>query len=124
MVQKAETNTENTLQDLLGVQELLEHPDPLPLVAPFISGTPCVTPDGEPGCIVSDTMILEGPDGTGGTRKYIASYWQEAKLHASRGATLCSESTLRVRSRDRIRRFHAGELRIAIRRDLACTDDL
>lgn len=124
MVQKAETNSKNTVQNLLGVQELLEHADPLPLVAPFVSGTPCVTPDDEQGVIVSDTMILEGPDGTGGKRKYIASYWQEAKLHASRGATLCSESTLRVRSRDRIKRFHAGELRIVIRRDLACSDDL
>lgn len=124
MVQKAEAITKNTPQNSLGIQELLEHAGPLPLVAPFVSGTPCITPDGEPGSIVSDTMILEGPDGLGGTRKFIASYWQEAKLHASRGAALCGESTLRVRSRDRIRRFHAGELRIAIRRDLACSDDL
>ena len=58
MVQKAETNSKNTVQNLLGVQELLEHTDPLPLVAPFVSGTPCVTPM-MAGVIVSDTMILE-----------------------------------------------------------------
>ena len=124
MVQKTEAAAENTFQNSLSVQELLEHAEPLPLVAPFISGTPCVTPDGEQGIIVSDTMILEGPDGSGGIRKYIASYWQEAKLHISRGAALCSESTLRVRSRDRIRRFHAGEIRIIVRRDLIAADDL
>lgn len=114
----------STSPDSLSVQELLEWTEALPLVAPFVSGTPCVTPDGEQGNVVSDTLILEGPDGRGGTRKFIASYWQEARLHVSRGGTLCAESTLRVRSRDRIRRFHAGEIRVIIRRDLACVDDL
>ncbi len=117
-------NAESTAPETLSVQELLEDKRPLPLIAPFVSGTPCVTPDGERGTVVSDTMILEGPDGRGGSRKFIASYWQEARTHVSRGATLCSESTLRVRSKDRIRRFHAGELRIVVRPDLLGDDDL
>lgn len=111
-------------QDTLSVQELLEDPNPLPLIAPFVSGTPCVTPDGERGTIVSDTLILEGPDGRGGTRKFIASYWQEARLQLSRGATLCAESTLRVRVQGKVRRFHAGEVRIVVRRDLAGDDEM
>lgn len=117
-------NVKSTCQESVSIQELLEDAKPLPLVAPFVSGTPCVTPDGEQGTIVSDTLILEGEDGKGGTRKFIASYWQEAKLHANRGAKLGAESSLRVRSVDRIRRFHAGEIRIIVRRDLACNDDL
>ncbi len=116
-------NVKSAPQDTLSIQELLEDPNPLPLVAPFVSGTPCVTPDGEPGTIVSDTLILEGPSGRGGTRRLIASDWQEARLHVRRGATLCSESSLRIRSQGRIRRFHAGEVRIAVRRDLAISDE-
>jgi len=107
----------------IGINELLVDPNPLPLIAPFISGTPVITPDGEAGNVVSDTMILEGSDGKGGSRKYIASYWQEARMHVARGANLCDESTLRVRSKGRIRRFPAGDLRVVARPDLASTDE-
>jgi len=106
------------------IKELLKDTNPLPLVAPFISGTPVVTPDGETGTVVSDTLILEGADGGGGGRKYIASYWQEARMHVARGAAFCDESTLRVRSKGKIRRFHAKDLRVVARPELASTDEL
>ena len=110
--------TASTARETISVQELIESPDPLPLVAPFVLGTPCITPNGEQGSIVSDSLILEGPDGRGGTRQFIASYWQEAGLHLRRGASLCPQSTLEVRVGSNTQRFHAGELRIVTRRDL------
>ncbi|MGE5619142.1 MAG: hypothetical protein ACM3US_07780 [Sphingomonadaceae bacterium] len=119
MVEEVKSAVENTLS----VQELLAEPSPLPLVSPFVSGTPCVTPEGESGTVVSDTLILEGPDGRGGTRQFVASYWDEARLHVGRGANLCAESTLRVRVQGKIRRFHAGEVRVVVRRDLAVDDE-
>ncbi len=117
-------DVKSTSLDTLSVKELLEDKNPLPLIAPFVSGTPCLTPDGEQGSVVSDTLILERTDEQGNTRKFIASYWEEARLQVSRGAILGAESTLRVRSQGRIRRFHAGELRIVVRRDLMSSDDL
>jgi len=116
-------DVKQTSRETLSVQELLEDSGPLPLVAPFVSGTPCLTPEGDQGTIESATLILEGPNGRGGTRRYIASHWEEARLQAKRGATLCAESTVRVRSQGRIRRFHAGEIRIIIRRDLAVSEE-
>ncbi len=116
--------TASTLRETMTVQELIEGTGPVPLVAPFVSGTPCVAPDGQEGHIVSESLILEGPDGRDGTRQFIASYWQEARLHVSRGAHLCSESTLQVRAGHKTRRLHAGEIRIVTRRDLVSTEEI
>lgn len=115
--------TASTAEQTVSVQELIQMAPPLPLVSPFVSGTPCVTPDGEHGVVVSASLILEGPDSRGGTRQYIASYWEEAGLHVRRGASLCADSNLTVRVGGRTRKFHAGELRIVTRRDLVVTGD-
>ncbi len=119
MVEETASATPQTMS----VEELIGAATPLPLVAPFVSGTPCVTPDGHHGHIVSDSLILEGPDGRGGTRKFIASYWQEARLHVSRGAKLCTESTIQVRVGGKVRRFHAGDLKIVTRHELVVPEE-
>ena len=118
MAEESKTAADNTAT----IEELLDDQLPIPLIAPFVSGTPCLTPDGEVGTIVSDAIILEAPADQGG-RKFIASYWDEARLHAHRGAKVADDSSLRVRSRGRIRRFPAKDVRIVVRRLKSLDED-
>ena len=101
-------------KETVTLQQLLESEGRLPLVTPFVSGTPVILPDGSAGTVESNELVLTSPEG----RQRVASYWPEARTHVKRGAVLAADSMLKVRTGAEVRAFHAGELRIVVRKDL------